>query len=387
MPLLSRKRLILTKIEATYGTDSNPAGTDAVLVRNLEITPIEAETVSRDLIRPYLGNSAQILSQTRVVITFEVELAGSGTAGTASRIDSLLRSCGFAATTTGSAVTGTAQAGSAGSITLASGASATDDYYNGMVISITGGTGSGSKGIITDYVGSTKVATVQKSTAAFTPATSSTYSIGANVGYKPVSASFESATIYFNNDGVLHKATGCRGTFNLNCEVGAIPVISFTMTGIYNAPTDTAAPAVTYSDQATPLLFKADNTLAVNVLGYSDSCLQAINFDVANEIVYRELVGCTKSVLITNREPAGEATIEAPTIATKDYFTIANNDTTGLLCFQHGTTAGNIVTMVASTVDIGNPSYSDQDGIQMLTLPYVAIPTSAGNDEVVLTFA
>jgi hypothetical protein len=387
MPLLSRKRLILTKIEATYGTDSSPAGTDAVLVRNLEITPIEAETVSRDLIRPYLGNSAQILSQTRVVITFEVELAGSGTAGTASRVDSLLRSCGFAATTTGSAVTGTAQAGSAGSITLASGSSATDDYYNGMVITITGGTGSGSKGIITDYVGSTKVATVQKSTAAFTPAASSTYSIGANVGYKPVSASFESATIYFNNDGVLHKATGCRGTFNLNCEVGAIPVISFTMTGIYNAPTDTAAPAVTYSDQATPLLFKADNTLAVNVLGYSDSCLQAINFDVANEIVYRELVGCTKSVLITNREPAGEVTIEAPTIATKDYFTIANNDTTGLLCFQHGTTAGNIVTMVASTVDIGNPSYSDQDGIQMLTLPYVAIPTSAGNDEVVLTFA
>ena len=387
MPLLSRKRLILTKIEATYGTDSSPAGTDAVLVRNLEITPIEAETVSRDLIRPYLGNSTQILSQTRVVITFEVELAGSGTAGTASRVDSLLRACGFAATTTGSAVTGTAQAGSAGSITLASGSSATDDYYNGMVISITGGTGSGSKGIITDYVGSTKVATVQKSTAAFTPATSSTYSIGANVGYKPVSASFESATIYFNNDGVLHKATGCRGTCQLNLEVGQLPVISFTLTGIYNAPTDTAAPATTYSDQATPVIFKADNTVAVNVLGYSDACVQMVSLDIANEIVYRELVGCTKQVLITNRAPAGEVMIEAPTIAAKDYFTIANNDTTGLLCLQHGTTAGNIVTMVAPIVDISNPSYSDSDGIQMLTLPYVAIPSSAGNDEVVLTFA
>ena len=66
MALLSRKRLILSKIESTYGTDSSPAGTDAVLVRNLEITPIESETVSRDLIRPYLGNSDQILSNTRV---------------------------------------------------------------------------------------------------------------------------------------------------------------------------------------------------------------------------------------------------------------------------------------------------------------------------------
>jgi hypothetical protein len=387
MPLLSRKRLILTKIEGTYGTDSSPAGTDALLVRNLEVTPIEAETVSRDLIRPYLGNSAQILSQTRVVLTFEVELAGSGTSGTASKMDSLLRACGLAATTTASAVTGTAQAGSAGSITLASGASATDDYYNGMVISITGGTGNGSKGIITDYVGSTKVATVQKSTAAFTPATSSTYSIEANVGYKPVSSSFESATIYFNNDGVLHKATGCRGTFSLNLEVGQLPVVNFTMTGIYNAPTDTAAPSTTYTNQATPLIFKAGNTSAVSVLGYADACLQMVSLDVANEIVYRELVGCTKQVLITNRAPAGEVMIEAPTIAAKDYFTIANDDTTGILSLLHGTTAGNQVSLLAPIVDIGNPSYSDQDGIQMLTLPYVAIPSSSGNDELVLTFS
>jgi len=387
MPLLSRKRLLLTKIESTYATDSSPAGTDAVLVRNLEITPIEADTVSRDLIRPYLGHSQQILSQARVSITFEVELAGSGTSGTASRVDSLLRACGMAATTTSSDVTGTAQAGSAGSITLAAGASATDDYYSGMVITLTGGTGDGSKGVITDYVGSTKVATVQKSTTAFTPDGTSTYSIESNVRYRPVSTGFESATIYFNNDGILHKATGCRGTFTMNCEVGQIPTLAFTMTGIYNAPTDTAAPATTYSDQATPLIFKAGNTSAVSVLGYADCCLMSVNLDIANEIVYRELVGCSKQVLITNRAPAGEVMIEAPTIAAKDYFTIANNDTTGLLTFMHGTTAGNQVTMLAPIVDILNPTYSDSDGIQMLTLPYVAIPSSAGNDELTLTFS
>jgi hypothetical protein len=387
MPLLSRKRLLLTKIESTYATDSSPAGTDAVLVRNLEITPIEADTVSRDLIRPYLGHSQQILSQARVSITFEVELAGSGTSGTASRVDSLLRACGLAATTTGSDVTGTAQAGSAGSITLAAGASSTDDFYSGMVVTLTGGTGDGSKGVITDYVGSTKVATVQASTAAFTPDGTSTYSIESNVRYRPVSTGFESATIYFNNDGILHKATGCRGTFTMNCEVGQIPTIAFTMTGIYNAPTDTAAPATTYSDQATPLIFKAGNTSAVSVLGYADCCLMSVNLDIANEIVYRELVGCTKQVLITNRAPAGEVMIEAPTIAAKDYFTIANNDTTGLLTFMHGTTAGNQVTMLAPIVDILNPTYSDSDGIQMLTLPYVAIPSSAGNDELTLTFS
>jgi hypothetical protein len=385
MALLSRKRLILCKSEASYGVDITPAGTDALLVRSLDVTPIEADVVSRDLIRNYLGNSDQLLAQARVSISFQVEMAGSGVGATAPRFSSLLKACGMAETITAAAVTGSAVAGSANTITLAVGASAVDDFYNGMVISITSGTGSGHVGLITDYVGSTKVATVQASTATFVPGASSGYSIAANVGYLPVSTGFSSATIYFNNDGVLHKITGARGTFTLTTGVGEIPTIDFQLTGIYNAPTDTAAPTTTYSDQATPVIFKAGNTSAFSILNYT-ACLQSLSFNVANETVYRELVGCTKEVLITNRAPAGDCMIEAPTIAQKDFFTIANNDTTGTLTLLHGSTAGNRVTLLAPKVDITNPSYADQDGIQMLNIPYVAIPTTAGNDEIKLTF-
>jgi hypothetical protein len=56
--------------------------------------------------------------------------------------------------------TGAAQAGTSTTITLKSTASATDDIYNGMYVTITGGTGAGQIRIIQDYVGSTKVATV-----------------------------------------------------------------------------------------------------------------------------------------------------------------------------------------------------------------------------------
>lgn len=306
---LTRKRLILAKKETTYGTDSSPAGTDAVLVRNLEITPIEADVVSRDLIRPYLGNSPQLLANSRVSITFQVELAGSGTAGTAPRFGGLLQACGMSETV---------------------------------------------------------VATT-------------------SVTYAPVSSSFSSATIYFNNDGILHKATGCRGSFSLSAAVGEIPTLDFTMVGVYNAPTDTAAPAVTYSNQASPLVFKQGNTSSFQLFSYA-GCLQSVSFDIANETVYRELVGCAKEVLITNRAPSGEVMIEAPALATKDFFSIAQTETTGNLTFLHGTTAGNRVTLTASQVDISNPSYADQDGIQMLNIPYVAVPTTAGNDEVSLAF-
>ena len=309
MALLSRKRLILVKTEATYGTDSSPAGTDALLVRNLDITPLSGDVVSRDLIRPYLGNFDQLISLTSVAINFQVELAGSGTAGTAPKFGAILKACAMSET----------------------------------VVSST------------------------------------------SVTYAPVSSSFSSATIYFNVDGVLHKLTGCRGSMTMSCAVGAIPTLAFNLTGVYNAPTDTAQPAVTYSAQATPLIFREGNTSSFSFFSYS-GVLQSVDFNLANDLVYRELVGGTKETLITDRKPAGTVMIEAPTIATKDFFTTALASSTGNLTFLHGTTAGNRVTFTASQVDVLNPTYQDQDSIMMLSVPYVALPTTAGNNEFSLAF-
>jgi len=72
--------------------------------------------------------------------------------------------------------TGTAQAGSTSTtIKLASGASATDDIYNTMTVYVSSGTGSGQIRTITDYVGSTKVATVAAWTT--TPDATSVYEV------------------------------------------------------------------------------------------------------------------------------------------------------------------------------------------------------------------
>ena len=57
---------------------------------------------------------------------------------------------------------GTATAGSANTITLPAGASATNDVYSGQLITLTSGTGVGQSRRIIDYVGSTKVATVDR---------------------------------------------------------------------------------------------------------------------------------------------------------------------------------------------------------------------------------
>ena len=98
MAQLTRKRVILIEAESSYGTDPTPAATDVVLVRDLSITPQSSDVVNRDVVRPYLGASQQLLANTRVECTFSVELAGSGTAGTAPRYGSALKACGFSET-------------------------------------------------------------------------------------------------------------------------------------------------------------------------------------------------------------------------------------------------------------------------------------------------
>ena len=279
-------------------------------MRDLNIVPQQSDVVSRDLIRPYLGASEQLLANTRVECTFSVELAGSGTAGTAPRYGKALQACGL----------------------------------------------------------------------------SETVSAGTSVTYAPVSSNFSSVTIHYNIDGVRHKVTGARGTFVLNANVGEIPTIDFTFTGIYNAPDDSALPSVTYADQVPPLIFKNGNTDSFELLSYA-GCLQSVTFDLGNNLVYRDLIGCTKEVLITDRAATGTVVQEMISIATKDYFTAALTDqSVGNLTFQHGTTAGNIIDFASTRVDISDVSYSDQDGIAMINIPYTAVPSTSGNDEFSLVY-
>ena len=310
MALLTRKRVILIEAESSYATDPTPGATDAVLVRDLTITPQSSDVVSRELIRPYLGASEQLLANTRVECTFAVELAGSGSAGTAPRYGSALKACGLSE----------------------------------VVVSST------------------------------------------RVTYAPVSTGFSSVTIHYNIDGVRHKVTGARGTVELSAEVGQIPVLNFSMQGIYNAPDDSALPSVTYGNQEEPLIFKNGNTSSFQLLSFGGA-LQSVNFNLGNELVYQELVGGTKQVLLVDRQATGSVTIQAPTIAQKDFFAAALVDSTlGNLQFTHGTTAGNIVQFTSSKVDIGDVNYGDIDGIASLEIPYTLVPSTSGNDEFSLIY-
>ena len=100
MALRQSQRILLAKAESSYGTDPTPTGSaNSILCRSIDLTPLSATQVSRDLVRGYMGNYETILADQHVMVTFEVEMAASGTAGTAPAFSNLLLSCGTAITT------------------------------------------------------------------------------------------------------------------------------------------------------------------------------------------------------------------------------------------------------------------------------------------------
>jgi hypothetical protein len=387
MALAQRKRVILVKLEGTYGTDSTPVAGDAVLCSGLDITPLEGSSVERDFIRPYFGSSGAIRVENFASLTFDTEIAGSGTAATPPEWGSLLKAANFSETITAAAITGTGQVGgSTTTIKLASGASAVDDFYTGMTVSITAGTGIGQVGEIIGYVGSTKIATIAKAWAEAPDATSE-YSIGANVIYTPNSnfgtgTANTSASIYFNVDGVRHVLLGARGTPSFDLSAKQIPKIKWKFTGLLGTISDADLPSADFSGWQTPVTVSTANTTDINLLGYTGGVVQALSFDIANDVKYRQLIGA-ESVLITDRKPTGSISIEATTVAVKDWWTVAKTASTGAFCVKHGQTAGNIIGFTAPKAQLKDPKYSDSDGVTMLDFGIEFIPYgAAGNDEI-----
>jgi hypothetical protein len=211
---------------------------------------------------------------------------------------------------------------------------------------------------------------------------------GTSITYKPRSTGFESCTIHYDTDGIRHIVTGCRGTFTVSLNANQIPVYNFTLTGQYNAPTDTSSPSLTFNNQADPEIFNDTNTTGFTLYSATGLALQSAEIDLGNEVVYRELVNSTKEVIITDRSATANFVIEAPTLSTKNFFALAVAGTAGNLSIVHGATAGNIITLTAPAtgLSLGNPSYSEDQGIVMLNLPTTMVPSSSGNDEISIVY-
>jgi len=210
-----------------------------------------------------------------------------------------------------------------------------------------------------------------------------TVSAGVDVVYNPISGGEESITLYVHRDGILHKVTGARGTVSFGLDVNSIPVMRFRFLGLLGTISDAALPTVDVSGFVTPLPVNSANTSGFSLHSYAGS-FSSLSLDMAISPTKHMVVGPATSINITDRKPTGSVVIEEPSIAAKDFYSIARDASLGALALTHGLTAGNIIQIDAPSVGIGSPTEQDLNGVQMISLPLTINPV-AGNDEFVLT--
>lgn len=321
MPRFVRNWVVAAAVESTYGTDIVPsAATAAILASKPRITPINANTVSRDLVRPYFGGAEQLVGTRSVTCEFSVELAGSGAAGTAPKFDALLRGCALAKTT----------------------------------------------------IASTRV------------------------DYLPITGSQESVSIYWYDDGLLHKLIGARGTVKLDLTAGNIPTMAFVFTGLYAAPTAATPATADFTGFITPLVVTDANAGDITIGGTVASTgapaiaggtiypSMGLEMDVGNTVQFNPMLG-GEAVDITQRVTTGKARLDltAAQEVTIHGFVAAN--TPQAISLQHGTAAGNKVLLHQPNAQLFSIDKDEINGRRLSAIGTRANPVT-GNDEFRLVF-
>lgn len=221
-----------------------------------------------------------------------------------------------------------------------------------------------------------------------------TVTASTRVDYTLLSTAMESATLYYYDDGVLHKLLGARGEWSIKATVGAKPVISFKFIGLDGGDTAAAAGSVTLTAFKTPQVVTNANTQSIKLgCTHSNSGAPALTAGTAytsqglelasgNAVQHTPLVG-SETVDITDRSITGKFSLDltaAQEVALTGDVKLATLSSMGMV---HGTVAGNRVLVFSPSVQLTNPTKTEINGRRLITydLRLVPDPAGTGNDE------
>jgi uncharacterized protein YuzE len=219
-----------------------------------------------------------------------------------------------------------------------------------------------------------------------------TQTIGASwVAYDPNTdgAATKSVSIYFYDDGVLHKALGCRGTVEFKMGAGERPLMSYKFTGIDGGATAATPSASTLTAWKAPVTMTDTNAgdVMLGAVTWSAGALsggttfpsKGLSLNLGNSVNHSTLLG-GESVDITNREVTGAISIDLDAAGEVAAMTEVNANTLTALGFQFGTTTGYKVQLYGPKVQRINPKKEEQDGRRLIGFDLRFTP-NAGNDE------
>jgi hypothetical protein len=212
----------------------------------------------------------------------------------------------------------------------------------------------------------------------------------ARVEYMPASTGLKSLTLYYFDDGVLHKLLGAMGECTLTAKVGERPMLKFEFTGLDGGVVmqgDTGSFSAWKKPVAVSKANIVDIALGVAyaagaVTGGTPYSSTGLELKFGNVAAFTAM-GRDETVDITDRDSGGSTEIDLTAAQEVAMMAAVKVNTTFSLAMTIGTATGNKITIFGPNVQLVNPKKSEKNGKRLIgfDLRFVPTVTGTGNDE------
>lgn len=212
------------------------------------------------------------------------------------------------------------------------------------------------------------------------------------VDYTLVSTGTGSVTLYWYDDGLLHKLLGCRGDVSFKKLSGGIPVMSFSFKGLYSAASAASNPTPTLTGFKTPLVVNEANTadltfggthaaaVAPAITGGTPYPSKGLELMMGNRVEHDPLLG-GESIELSDRDASCSFDLKLTAAEEVTFMAAVQAATLTSVGLQHGTVAGYKSLLWLPFVQRINPTKAEGvAGKRMVRFDGRVVP-SVGNDE------
>lgn len=208
------------------------------------------------------------------------------------------------------------------------------------------------------------------------------------VEYLPATTGLKTATIYYYDDGLLHKLLGVFGNVKLSAKINEAPKFMFDFIGIDGGEVVGANPtAVLTAWRIPPAITKANVTDIQLGCTYATGALSGgtsynstgLTLDWGNKVDFTPMLS-TEEVILSDRSIVGTVSLDLTATQELAFMASVKANTLQGMGFVIGTTAGNKIMIHQPAMQLLNPKKDELNGKRIISFDLRAVPVS-GNDE------
>ena len=210
----------------------------------------------------------------------------------------------------------------------------------------------------------------------------------ARVEWLPATDLLKTCTIYYHDDGVLHKLLGAFGMWMLSAKSGEAPYLKFDFIGQDGGDTAVANPTTVLTAWREPVPITKANVVDIKLgCTYAAGALaggtvyntSGLTLESGNAVAFAPLLNA-EAVVLTDRKVKGKVSFDLSAAQEVANMASVKTNVVQSLGFEIGLVTGNRIMLHLPAVQLTNPTKEEFNGSRLIAYDLQVNPV-AGNDE------